>query len=414
MRTLCYALLLVWVVPLCWTRSCEHTHNEVQRRQHELRLRRFLDPIQDTAVLLSREVSQSAHPEALHFAHRLLRVHDNFTAACFDHHWFESLNHKLCASFLRWEPWLAVKCHAKARYTGVGSLEDCLCAGMSELLHACRHHVVAWAPDERFCDTLLRPPTRRASTCECEHSHPFGGLCAMLHTSAVDRPPATPHTPTSAQLHRTSGKHASWKRLANKVSATRFHENSLHKLAQQNRTIKRGGRREPVAPRANTTLYLGSLTRLRRHGGGRDRLKHSAQLDQFDHFDHLKCDKYTEQELRLCAPRSRPALIDVLAWWAPRCQISQVDTENIATSVSTEECHVLISWLPDVLRAYHNSQTAYSIFRDPTNLVTRLVPTTDTTFAEASREYTHAVSTTCRRWSTGHKILPRNEWFDCM
>jgi hypothetical protein len=163
----------------CNAKSCEHAYNTLQRTIHDDRLTAMTDPIQDTALLLYKE--SPGDTDAIHFAHRLLRTHDNFTSTCYDHHWLDSLAHKLCAAFLRWREWLSQKCSTVYRL-GAGTSVKCLCIAIDPLLHACSHHVLPWAKDEIFCSRL--------HTAACTHAHPFAGLCRLHH------PPWVRHSKT--------------------------------------------------------------------------------------------------------------------------------------------------------------------------------------------------------------------------
>jgi hypothetical protein len=184
MRLMC-ALLLACTV--AGSRLCEGAYNAVQRELHQERIRRVLDPIQDGALMLSME---SSAPADILLAHRLIRVHDNYTAACHHHQWQNSLTHKLCASLIRWHPHLQTGCGSDYN---TGRFYGCVCTGLSVVIEACRAHVRPY--DEQLCEQLrLR---------ECTDVHPMGGLCARARRtrSTVQGPHAE---------FRTEDKHNSW------------------------------------------------------------------------------------------------------------------------------------------------------------------------------------------------------------
>lgn len=194
---------LLWVVALAGSVTAPHCAengmNQMQTQYHLRKLQRYLEPISDTAVLLVRQGAQGGGNQSmLHFAARLMRVHDAFEATCHDHHWEEALTHKLCASFIRWQPALETQCQGR----GVTSWgEGCVCAGLSTLLRDCRHHVLPWAADSGFCAELRQEG--------CLHTHPVGGLCKPV----VRRHHPSPWRSTHHH-HRTKPKHKTWRRHA--------------------------------------------------------------------------------------------------------------------------------------------------------------------------------------------------------
>lgn len=193
MRWSCVLLLVSTSVA---SRLCERAYNSVQREMHRERMRRVLNPIQDGALMLSLESTSDG--DTL-LAHRLLRVHDNYTAACHHHQWHSSLTHKLCASFKRWQAHIESECAARPLYH-TGRFYRCTCTGLQEVLTACTHHVLPQASDNGLCTSLREQ--------DCLDIHPFGGLCQLASPRQATQSTEAPHV-----RFRTREKHSHWMRF---------------------------------------------------------------------------------------------------------------------------------------------------------------------------------------------------------
>lgn len=194
--------------------SCDWGHlNLVQQEYHKRHLKQILDPVTDTAVLLARQgASGGGNSSMLGFAARLMRVHDQLEESCHDHHWEEALSHKICASYIRWEPQLRLECRVTNQHIQ-GTLhriwgQHCFCVGLEPLLHDCRHHVLPWAHDSHTCEHILKA--------DCKHTHPLGGLCAYrtkLTRTRMARKNRMKWQSTHFR-HNTKPKHSAWKKHA--------------------------------------------------------------------------------------------------------------------------------------------------------------------------------------------------------
>lgn len=197
-------ILLTRFIALAAAATCELPHmNPMQHQYHERHIRHILDPVADSAILLARQASNTS---VLAFAARLLRVHDQFESTCHDHHWEESLTHKLCASFIRHNQSIGAHCHKsdtlKSQNRPWGYA--CTCAGLHKILHDCRHHVLPWARDSSTCDHI--------TVNDCSHAHPFGGLCSYRHKLLerhLHRRQRQRWRSTHSQ-HNTQPKHRAW------------------------------------------------------------------------------------------------------------------------------------------------------------------------------------------------------------
>jgi hypothetical protein len=397
-------------------KSCENAYNTLQRRIHDDRLRVMTDPIQDAAVLLSKE--SPGDPDALRFAHRLLRTHDNFTDICYDHHWLDSLAHKLCASFLRWKHWLDLKCEDVGNSAiGPGASVRCLCTGRRQLLYACSHHVLPWAQDESFCDQLIDQYSTHWN--DCGHVHPFAGLCRM-HGKKKPRG-AKNQTITSATRHTTQPKHSCWSSSRKSRESVRVHTNIHDRIMEKqsrnrrsSRTRQIGGLLRESATKSNSSaLYIGTLTLQTGH------IRHGLGAL----FDPRLCDKYVTAGLRVCVTSGLPAMEQMLQWWAPGCRY-------FVDEGPQSNCDIQVGWIPSILRIYYNTPYASALFVDPRIRATRVSLRTDPqqaawklqSFKSAILEYTHETNTTCQLAgskpnTTYHpdilSMLSRNGWFKC-
>lgn len=205
----CLPLCVLFVGSALSSPACNIGDHPVQQEYHERSLQRILAPVTDTAILLARQgASSGSNASMLALAARLMRVHDRFQASCHDHHWEESLTHKLCASFIRWESTLLATCalnhrHQPGSHTTWGT--DCICTELQTLIHDCRHHVLPWRGDAELCRHLVNR--------ECEHTHPFGGLCHLGERRAQLKASRRERTRwlSNHKKHGTKSKHADWK-----------------------------------------------------------------------------------------------------------------------------------------------------------------------------------------------------------
>jgi hypothetical protein len=420
-------------------KSCEHAYNGLQRTLHEERLRVMTDPIQDTALLLFRESPTDI--DAVQFAHRLLRTHDNFTNACYDHHWLDSLSHKLCASFSRWREWIRTKCTEHGHSTTLhdttrgntlltrkssstaGASVRCLCKSLEPLLHACAHHDLPWATDELFCSQLR-------GTGACGHAHPFAGLCRLYHVQPTH---ASGMPLVSSVVHNTLPKHTSWKNMRKKQETIR-HNINLHSRLMQKTSIgvlhtrehsisnswsnqtdsSKSMLRNASHVKVGYELFIGALVRRGHH----ERHRTGAL------FDPRLCTKYETSGLRICALSNLTAMTRVFDWWAPNCMhiITRANVD-MSKEIESHKCDIIVGWMPSIIRVYQNTPTAISTFIDPLNQATSLrIQTESVTTQAALKEYAHEVALVCTSLkATPHRpdrldalpIVLKHKWFAC-
>jgi hypothetical protein len=409
-RVLCVVCTLSAILNSVSAKSCEHAYNALQTDVHNERLRAMTNPIQDAALLVYRE--SPGDKDAVGFAHRLLRTHDNFTETCYDHHWTDSLTHKLCASFLKWREWLVRKCGAgpdspgEGRWHGAGTSMQCMCSDLDALLHACAHHVLPWATDEGFCDNL-KP--------ECAHAHPFAGLCRLHHSArtaiAARRRPATP---TSAVIHNTEPKHCTWKKLKKAQAASQQHAGVHARLAEQK--TRRPARANSSVGATWNSSWNSSATQPVLFVSALVSVTQRVHPSMGVHFDPRMCATYKAAGLRVCTISNLTAVARLIAWWAPGCEIVRQ---------SESPCDIQIGWTPSIVRVYYDTPDRRAAFFDPRGRATRVVLRNGTEsqgqwkvdmFRAAVLEYAHEVETVCaqRRRRPDIDIHDgMHEWLSC-
>ena len=415
---------------VCSGRSCEANYNDFLHSRHSHRLMQFLGPIQDTALLLHRENPNDV--DLAKFAHRLVRVYDNFTSTCFDHHWLHALNHKLCASFVRWEEWIHQQC-TSVKGTSPGNSVRCLCTGIDTLLLTCKHHVLVWANDGDFCGLLDD---------DCSFTHPFAGMCALLHRDrvgkVVDQLQPTGEHQSSSSFHNTVPKHTNWNSWHRKQKVERAHENVQDRLSKARKTTAPASNYTNRASLNNDTvmntyaytdehisetqrtlepLYIGALVHLHRH----------RRHEDLRYFEREKCGFYSEMGVRVCVLDD--ALMGVLEVWAPKCisTVGKYASPSVLRShlENSDDCDIQIGWMPSVLRVYRTnvvgeSTSGNSVFRDPGMHAIQLIVRSNSTLYEAFKpatvEYKKKVNATCEHWRTeqviGYKGY-KSDWFEC-
>jgi hypothetical protein len=282
----------------------------VHREEAEIQRRRVLEPLLNSAVLLSRDLLLPAVLR-IDLAHRFMRIHDRFSKDCIDSGWKHALSHKICATYLRWKPFLNVS----------GSMSTyCVSFSLSLLLNACQSHVEPWGLDSGYCQSL---PDK------CADRTPFWGACDVWGHNISKRSKLYGNSQDSHSRHRTKTKHHSHRERERVDGHARFRNHMADRLHHATESKFKNTR--------NASFHTARPTHVV------TRVKVAVLYDRsVKHWDLRKC---ADAGRIICIPRASPALRRIVQSWLPECEIRTYGSAPLFGVVSAQ-CGAFITWAP--------------------------------------------------------------------
>jgi hypothetical protein len=356
---------------------CDTHALAVHTQQAEASRARVLEPLLNSAVLMSRSLSSPASVR-IHFAHRLARVHDVFAADCMDNEWSHALAHKICASFIRWAPELS-------------NLTEPMCAlhSLDLLLAACRAHIEPWSKDAKYCASL---------PLACADRTPLWGACELWGNTANvrDTHRGMHHKNRSHARHGTRVKHTTQAHAERAHSHLRLRKHMADRLQNPVNRVQAqaSSQPHPTDPATVAALYKADTRAWD--------LRSCASLGRV-----------------VCVPVDSPRLKQVVQKWLPGCEIRSRQG-NMILQLHEQECGTVVVWAPvaeTMMRwpclvppqsSTHELAT-WCTSREKVQVVNRwlLEPSdhvyTVQTDSDARQEFDRSLTDTCKRLPPKHR-----------
>jgi hypothetical protein len=290
------------------TSQCSLHHLPVHQEDSERTRVRVLEPILNSAVLMSRD-NDLPDELRLDFAHRLMRTYDRFSQDCIDSSWKHAVAHKLCAAYIRWDRNIS-----KYRAANTSAQSVCIFESIHVLLRACQSHVEPWAHDVGFCKLL---PSK------CADRNPFWGACSVWGTDRNRRSVTYGHVQDSHQRHGTKLKHSGHRERERVDGHVRYQNHMADRLKH---SVNNTGRHNTTIPQQK-----------------KEGAKVAVLFDRsVKTWDIRKC---AQSGRLLCAPRNMTALVKLLQDWLPGCEIRSIDAPFVGRVIN-DECGALVLWAP--------------------------------------------------------------------